>query len=517
MKKLKPFYRQALPYFFLLIIALLFAAVFHFSISPVVTEEIESDVSCFHVIGKAMLSGKMPYLDFIDNKGPVLYFIYMFSSLIFDFPWGIFLISTILNFCSLILLDNICKRLKIPNSFWILLLYLFFYTCVCSNGGLTEDFSLPLTMAAFLIYLDFDESLKNNRLRFFTGFLMGLLFWLCAFTRVNNALSIALITVLIGIQLLLKKEFKKVAAFVGTFAAGSVIVVLPIVLWLGRNGAFQEFLTQSLLNNFMYSSSEDAISKVDLFFHNRFGMQLFFLVIESILGCVIFLRRCGKKNLPVFITTLVVLLGTAASFVSMTQDFQHYLLVILIPAFFGFILQYAHWNVQLEQNAKRNIFIVVTTIVCCIGMFFTFSGKLKVESGYYYARAFKNVIIDGSLFQKTEYEQNIDRWAEQIPRDERDSVYSIDANPKFYAYSGITPCKRMFVCQSLFTGISKNYYDEFVSYFSNDPPKWLITQAPLETLDICGIGDALTAAYHLVDGTSGIYYLYTQSEPNDIN
>ena len=81
MLKRKTLYQQILHYLLLLLIALAFAALFHFCISPVMTEMTEFDVSCFQVIGNAMRSGKMPYLNFIDNKGPVLYFVYMLSSL----------------------------------------------------------------------------------------------------------------------------------------------------------------------------------------------------------------------------------------------------------------------------------------------------------------------------------------------------------------------------------------------------------------------------------------------------
>lgn len=512
----KPVYRTVLHSFFLLMIAALFAAFFHFRINPVVTQETEFDASCFHVIGNAMLSGQMPYLNFIDNKGPVLYFIYMVAALLFNFPWGIFIISTLLDFYMLLLLEKISKRLDISHSFWILPLFLLFYVCVCSNGGLTEDFSLPLTMTAFLVYLEFNERIENRRMRFVTGFQMGLLFWLCAFTRINNALPIGLITAAIGIQLLVNKEYKKTLAFIGAFAAGTVVVVLPIVLWLLKNGAFWEFLNQFLLNNFKYSSAEDAMSKVDLFFHNRFGYGLFFLAFEGALGAFLFYRHCGKAKLSLFITTLAVVLGTGLSFISMTKAFPHYLLVILIPAFFGFILQYAYPNGAPEKKGKRKVFVITATALCCIGMIFAFSGKLKVEIGLSYAKEVIGAATNGSLFEKTDYEQTIDRIAEQIPDDERDSVFSIDAAPQFYAFSGITPCKRMFVCQSLFTGISKDYYDEFVSYFSVDPPMWLITEDPLETIDICGTRASLTASYRLVDGTSGIYYLYARSEPNEI-
>jgi hypothetical protein len=512
----KPKVLRALHYLLLLVMALVFAAVFYYNISPIVTQETEFDVSCFHVIGSAILEGRMPYLNFIDNKGPVQYFVYAFTALFFDFPWGIFLFSTLLVFASLILVEQICKRLRIPHAFWVLPLYLFFYVCVCSSGGMTEDFSLPLTLCAFLIYLNVEESLRNHQVKAFNGFYLALLFWLCSFTRINNALSIGLITAVIFVQLLIKREFQKTAAFASWFAAGTVAIVLPIVFWLFQNGAFWEFLDQFLLNNFKYSSADGAMPKVELLFRNRFGLSLIMLLIQSILGTVIFFRRSGKERRSLFVATLVVLLGTAVSFVSMTMPYTHYRLVLMVPAFFGFILQYAYLSDLPKENRKNRIFVAFTTVVCIIGMVFSFGGKMKLEVGLDYAKDVSASILQGKLFEKTETEREIERLAAHIPTEERDSVFSVDADPKFYAFTGIFPAKRMFVCQPLFTKISDAYRNEFLSYFEDDPPKWLVTEEPLESIDVSDTKDQLNAMYRLVD-EADIFYLYVLNEPYEID
>jgi hypothetical protein len=256
------------------------------------------------------------------------------------------------------------------------------------------------------------------------------------------------------------------------------------------------------------------MSKVDMFFRDRFGLSLFVLLIEGILGAVIFLRRCGKDRRSIFVTTLVVLLGTAVSFISMTKPYTHYRLVLLVPAFFGFILQFAYWTDLPKENRKSRIFVAFTTVLCIVGMVLSFGGKIKLEDGLHYAKAVSSSILEGRIFDKTETEQEIDRLAAYIPSEERDSVFSVDADPKFYAFTGIIPMKRMFVCQPLFTKISADYHDEFISYFSIDPPKWLITEAPLESIDISGTKETLNTMYRLVD-EADIFYLYVRSEPNE--
>ena len=167
-----------------------------------------------------------------------------------------------------------------------------------------------------------------------------------------------------------------------------------------------------------------------------------------------------------------------------------------------------------EVRASQYRIVTVSTVLCCAAMIFAFSGKLKVEDGLTYAKKVASSILEGRVFQKTETEQEIERLAAHIPVGERDSVFSMETDPKFYAFSGIIPAKRMFVCQTLFTDIYDAYHKEFVSYFSDDPPKWLVTENPLEELDVSGTKPTLLANYHLIDKTN-IFYLYERSETNE--
>ena len=253
-----------------------------------------------------------------------------------------------------------------------------------------------------------------------------------------------------------------------------------------------------------------------MFFRYRFGYDLFFLVLEGILGAYLFYRRCGKDKRSLSITALFVLFGTALSFVSMTQPIVNYLLVILIPAFFGFILQYAFPDMTPQPDKKSHVFFIITTVLCCFGMIYTVSENVTIKTAVSYTRAVSRAIIYNDLTQKSEYEQEIERLAEHIPKQDRDSVYPLHANPKFFVYADLTPCKRMFMCQSLFTDISKDYAAEFLTYFTIEPPNWLITEEPLEDIDLCGAGTAITDRYKLVDHAAG-YYLYKRSTLNEIH
>ena len=200
----------------------------------------------------------------------------------------------------------------------------------------------------------------------------------------------------------------------------------------------------------------------------------------------------------------------------MTKPFAHYLLVILSPAFFGYVLQYAFPDMAPQPDKKRRVFIIFATVICYLGMIFPVARDFTIEVSVYYIKTVSRAIIHNDLTQKSEYEQEVERLAEHIPKQDRNSVYPLHANPKFFLYSDITPCKRMFVSQSLFTDISKEYAAEFITYFTIAPPNWLITEEPLEDIDLCGAGTAITDRYKLVDHAAG-YYLYKRSTLNEIH
>lgn len=507
MKKMR--FKGSFCYIFLMVISVVFVFTFAFSINPIITESLEVDASCFYVIGRDMLHGKMPYLDFVDNKGPVTYIIYALSSAISSFPWGILFISAMMIFASLVILKYICKKLNIKHFYVICLLYLFFYVCICSNGGYTEDMALPLTLGAFAVLLFSEEQLLSKKSIFISGLLYGILFWLCAFTRLNNAVTIGVLTAFSGIHILTKKQIKSFFIFVGSFLVGSFAIILPIAVWLAKNGAMQEFLNQFILNNFKYSSAGSAMSKSSLFIFEQFGHRLYLLVAIGIICSIFFIKSNPKERRPISIASIVAICITAFSFVSMTNLFLHYTLVVFAPAFFGFILLFSSSNG--DKNIKTYSKKLIAAI-CCIAVLTTFTAIPQFYNGVAYAGNFVRTCLNGTITNVpngTDMSEKVSKMTDHIPENERNSVFSINVNPCFYALSGISPSERIFVCSSLFTEISDDYKNEFIGYFKTEPPKWLVTAKPLEKTEICGgLETQLIKQYILIDSVDETFYLY---------
>lgn len=517
-------------------ISIIFSFLFFYRINPIDPSRVDLDASCFFVIGRAILNGKMPYIDFVDNKGPITYLLYAFSSLFGNFPWGIILISSVLVFISLIVLVKICEEIHI-NSFIALLLYLFFYVCICTAGGFTEDMSLPLTLIAFWLLLKIEKNVQENKSSSILEVLLFVSFWICAMTRINNAISIGVIIVSLGIYFIIKNEWKHLFYYILNFLIGTVIVLTPIFIWLGISGALKEFLFQFLLNNFKYSGAQTAMTKSQLFI-SVFGFKLAILLLAGLFGSIVYKIKNQSQSKLIYLTVISVNLITALSFVTMTQQYDHYMLVIFIPSFFGFILQFSNLE---NQTKSKNYFSwnkLISAFLClCIlvtstggaGLTKNFvygvlnretinSSKLlsgvdlNVKKTFNYTCEYISRISNRSLFDGNSYQDELNEFASFIPQNERDSVFGLNIMPDFYAFTGITPCKRIFVCQDLFTDISDEYREEFISYFEINPPKWLVSSVPVEHVSLCNLGAELIEKYNRMDTGSNLFYLYKLGE-----
>ena len=75
------------------------------------------DANCYMTIGRGMTAGKMPYLDFFEHKGPLIFILHCIAALIsHDSFMGVFLFEIAASICFLflsyrIILDKTGKRM----------------------------------------------------------------------------------------------------------------------------------------------------------------------------------------------------------------------------------------------------------------------------------------------------------------------------------------------------------------------------------------------------------------------
>lgn len=117
-----------------------------------------SDIQCFFTVGKGMMHGLVPYRDLVEQKGPLLYFLYGLASLVSSRSFfGVYLLE-ILSYTFFLFYSYKIVTLffqpAVSNYFYIaapLMALVSFVSPSFFHGGETEEYILPLL--AFTLYI----------------------------------------------------------------------------------------------------------------------------------------------------------------------------------------------------------------------------------------------------------------------------------------------------------------------------------------------------------------------------
>ena len=127
------------------------------------------DSLVFRQMGLAMLQDKVLYLDLFDHKGVIIYFINAFCQWLVPGRWGLFLF-----FCLYMavvtyvwwLISSLLVKSK--GVIWPVVMGLFLYMIVLSDGNLSEEWSLlPISYSLYVFVRHFVEDRKISSKEFF--------------------------------------------------------------------------------------------------------------------------------------------------------------------------------------------------------------------------------------------------------------------------------------------------------------------------------------------------------------
>ncbi len=213
------------------------------------------DSSVFIYVGNILKRGLMPYKDTFDHKGPLLYLLEYAGLFISEKHgiWAVELASWIVSSAGLYRLSRLsCGRIGslVTTSIALSLAALYF-----NGGNMTEEYCLPFQIWAVYIYADYFINGKINTRRLI---LCGAMLAATALVKLNLIALWAVFSVFVLIKLICARESRKIPEFAGKFTAGFAIVAVPVILWLGLNGALREFYNQYIVFNSMYSSNHSA-------------------------------------------------------------------------------------------------------------------------------------------------------------------------------------------------------------------------------------------------------------------
>ncbi len=220
-----------------------------------------SDAQCFFLMGKAMAQGRVLYVDAVDQKGPLLFFLHCIANWVqADGFLGVWLIeiaaaALFLYFARRLFL--LCGAGRAAALAPALVLAVSYSTVAFQKGDSAEELCLPLLLGGVVLGL---ETLRLRRpltlrLGLALGLLCGAVFWI----KYNLCAPFGAVALVLLAWGLARRDWNGLGRVVLGGVLGLAAMSLPWLFYFWANGALDEmWYNYFYCNLFLYSDSADA-------------------------------------------------------------------------------------------------------------------------------------------------------------------------------------------------------------------------------------------------------------------
>jgi len=471
-------------YLALAIIAFLFLLFFSYATSPIFCNNYGiSDSAIFLLIGKGITRGHILYVDLFDHKGPVLFFLEALGWLIIPERFGNFVMQWIFMFANLILIFKMGQLFLNKKRAWIPVFFFFLILASTFEGGnLSEELCLPFLLLPLYLVLGQlkKEPIKKANHNPLYAFIYGVCFTLIVFMRLNNAVLIGAIVLVVMIQLFTNKAYVDFLHNALAFLGGTLITFAAIASYFIINNAFGDMIYATFLFNMKYAEGISGIFTLESLV--KFAYSVSPVVFSGCMGIYYLLKKEDKY------IGLLLTIGSLVTFFSLLLGgiFYHYF-TLTTPCFVLAIILlielYVKNEKKLWQGSHRGMFVAVlvlfmTSCVIYLCFFFYTIGTIATEE------------------PDTDYYENALNIKSLIPKEDLDSVFGYEIPAGWFLMADITPCYKYFTLQEWWGLYDPQVIVETNEMLGNDPPKWIVMTNDQETN--AEIYDILETDYELV-------------------
>lgn len=362
MNKIKTGWNDFIAYAFVVLCS--FFTSFTASDNPLIIGNTGIDSSVFNYVARVILGGGMPYLDTFDHKGPLLYLINALG-LTLNEHIGIWLMEFIFILIIFIFAYKIARRLSCGyfSSCATVLVTALSILYYFEGGNSAEEYSCAFIMISLYLFVKF---FLTNRIKTFELIICGVSFAAVCLLKINLIVVWGVMCIAVLINRIKKNEAKDLIRFTIWFLFGALLITVPIMIWLMKNGAFDSFIQDYFLFNFMYTSDDNRASLINIIS----SLYLFCIREPMLIAIPILSFFCIYKNK---ILDWLVFISIIFSLFSMSisgQTFGHYgmmlcpLITYAIARFFYYI------SLSKGQWEKREFYAIVSSIAIIIVLFF---------------------------------------------------------------------------------------------------------------------------------------------------
>ena len=464
------------------IVAFLF--ILHFSSSTTLFKPdcFGFDSAFFQSIGKLWLEGIIPYRDYFDHKGPVLFMInalgYMFSNT----RLGLFLVQSVFFSISLSLAYLTVRQfVNKMYSVIILVVMILYLGMVFGEGNLSEEYSLPFIFCMLLFQSKWLKKQKKSNAEGTAvshpkiySFIYGVCFMMIALIRINNALIPCVGILCIVWFLARQKQWKMIFQNALFVIFGALVVFIPVAAYFYINNAFVSFINGTFLFNFQYSRVHASLTSIT-------NSKIFYatpIVLSWITGLYLLFKKEFYKGVFLIVTGALIAYMCLGG-----NSYPHYFInaAPLIPIVFCFFMSSPE---RSDSNSKLKTLIQYSAVLALI-VVFVYNINLRVEIIPYNP----SVIEAGyANVQKSQLRSIVN----QIPKDDitEVAVYNLsnDASPIFIL-TDLKPIYPNSVLTEWHAEVDPGIITRYTAFLQSKKPKWILCE-DVKNEDIISILDS---------------------------
>ena len=297
------------------------------------------DSSFFSYIGRRWCEGYVPYRDYFDHKGPMIFFINMLGQLpghYFFFLWLIECAFVVLSIYAIYKfvkkwfpnVENLAVQLPVAALVWS-----FLSSCY---GNMNESYAFLFILLPLLSLLG--NILRGSEVTKLESFLHGCAFMAIFLFRANMVIIAFVVAIYYIHEFILTKSWKNLLCRGLLTAVGMAVILVPFVAYFYCKDALYDMWYASILFNLKYAGQQWHWSWCFYPVFSILGLNVFMLFISQDDR----MKKAMGYNLVFLFLTLLVLLK---------QPFYAHYFVIAVP---GLILPLAAFYDRI-QNRRRII------------------------------------------------------------------------------------------------------------------------------------------------------------------
>jgi len=231
-------------YLWLFLIA--FAAAFSSTYNPFNFRIMHVDSSVYITMAQGIIRGHLPYLDMVDNKGPLTYFLSVPGLFLGGFT-GIWITELLLIFVSVLFAYKTALFFGNKNSalFGTIFSFAALLAFFLVNAG-TEEYSLPFLTISLYIFTKYFFS-ETKDIKFTELLVLGICFASAVLVRLNMFPLWAGFSIIMFIESIIKKRFIFAGKCIIGFLLGAMVIFIPVYIYLRTNGIMDAFIEQVIL------------------------------------------------------------------------------------------------------------------------------------------------------------------------------------------------------------------------------------------------------------------------------